>query len=281
MIFCFAIALAAFLLYGRFFGGWAGDMYVRLAKPFWNLAGYGYGGWRSVQDFFLSRDQLVLRVSMLSEENRMLREDAGELEALKTEYAALRHLFGNPPHSWRENAVVARVVGKGSHIFGQEIVLDRGASDDIGENDTVTVGDRSLVGRVYRVSPHYAYVTLLSNRNFRAGAKIFDGNAESEKSDDKALKSGKEGVLGSEGLVRGEGFGMITLDMVPSGALLNEGDTVLTSGFDGVFPGNLVIGKVERIVSSPSDFFQRASLSPAVDVGNIETVTIIKTPKVF
>jgi rod shape-determining protein MreC len=144
------------------------------------------------------------------------------------------------------------------------MVIDRGFESGVLENDIVVAGSRRLVGKVRIASARFARVTLVGDRSFRASAKITDTSGAAVP--DAALY---------EGLLQGKGLGCASIDMVPATALLKEGDEVLTSGFDGVFPPYLVIGRIRKILSGPSDFFQRASLDLAVDIGELDVVSVI------
>jgi rod shape-determining protein MreC len=54
-----------------------------------------------------------------------------------------------------------------------------------------------------------------------------------------------------------------------------EGEAVLTSGMDGVYPKGLLVGTVERIGSASVSLFKTVELRPAVDLSRIEEVLIV------
>jgi rod shape-determining protein MreC len=56
-----------------------------------------------------------------------------------------------------------------------------------------------------------------------------------------------------------------------------EGDLVITSGTDGVFPQGLVIGKVEDVARVAGGMFLSASVTPSVNLRRVEEVLIIPT----
>lgn len=265
-VFLFFGIMALLWFTARFSSGFAGDATHYVSRPFRVVWGYGYTGFRSVHGFFASRESLQRDVAKFNEENAKLRQSLAELEMLQTENEGLRQALGNKELVSSASPVAARVIGKGAHVFGQTLLVDQGSSVGIQEGDVVVADARMLVGRVSRVTTHHAEVTLLGNRSFRAAVKIVSA---------EPTTNNQQSTTTLAALARGEGFGNVLLDTIPADATLNGGETILTSGFDGMFPPDLVVGKVGRLLSGPSDFFQRTEIEPVVDIGELETVLIL------
>ena len=58
-------------------------------------------------------------------------------------------------------------------------------------------------------------------------------------------------------------------------ARIREGDEVVTSGLDGVFPKELPVGKVSQVRSDPQGLFLEALVTPAANFAEIEEVLVI------
>jgi rod shape-determining protein MreC len=54
-----------------------------------------------------------------------------------------------------------------------------------------------------------------------------------------------------------------------------EGDPLVTSGTDGVFPRGLAVGRVTRLERKQHGLFQDAKVVPAVDVTRVEEVLVL------
>ena len=67
------------------------------------------------------------------------------------------------------------------------------------------------------------------------------------------------------------------LDFVNSTADIRVGDTIVTSGIDGIYPKGFVIGKVERLERSGGSF-RNIQVQPAVDYTTLEDVLVVLTP---
>ncbi len=188
-----------------------------------------------------------------------------EIERLRTELrlsrvandenARLRKLL-----EMREN-LVPRSIGASivtSHLTGQDmvIVVDRGTDDGV-RLDLAVVGWGGAVGRVVEVDPSHALVRLLNDPN-----------------------SGVAGIVqGSraQGMVVGQGTGVLDLLYVPRFSGVIHGDRVVTSGIDGIFPRGFGVGQVIDIQEKP-DGSQTIRLRPELDYWTMEDVMILLEP---
>ena len=69
------------------------------------------------------------------------------------------------------------------------------------------------------------------------------------------------------------------LDFVNSTADIRVGDTIVTSGVDGIYPKGFRVGKVEKIERSGSAY-KNIQVQPAVDFSTLEDVLVVLTPTV-
>jgi hypothetical protein len=59
---------------------------------------------------------------------------------------------------------------------------------------------------------------------------------------------------------------------------ISVGDTVVSSGLDGVFPKGLRVGRISEIVRQNAGIFQKVSVTPYVDFEILEEVFILSEP---
>jgi rod shape-determining protein MreC len=137
----------------------------------------------------------------------------------------------------------------------QLVTLDRGTDDGIARMMPVVVG-HGVVGRVHAVTGATADVLLLTDRNSSIAVRV-------ERSRARANVRG----LGSPGGCRLE-YALRSDDMV-------EGDALVTSGTDGVFPRGLPVGKVSALRRAGQGLYQSADVAPAVDVTKLEEVLVL------
>lgn len=189
----------------------------------------------------------------LKELNARLRLELDNAREGRQELVRLRSLvrFEN---KWEYPIVTAQVVGRNPGRFATTILLNRGESHGLKPNMPVFAFD-GLVGRVSKVSAFHSQVQLLSDPTFRVS--IIDTRTRTvgfaEPSSPKALSAN-----------------------VPAYAEINEGDTIATSGFGGIFPKGLVVGKVSKITREEQSVEALAEIIPFQDLNRLEEVFVLQ-----
>ena len=67
------------------------------------------------------------------------------------------------------------------------------------------------------------------------------------------------------------------MDFVAATADVKVGDTIVTSGVDGIYPKGFVIGKVEQ-VDNGNGIYKVIRVRPSVEFNKLEEVLVVKTP---
>jgi rod shape-determining protein MreC len=70
---------------------------------------------------------------------------------------------------------------------------------------------------------------------------------------------------------------MLRMDFVPATADVKVGDTIITSGVDGIYPKGFVIGKVAQ-VDNGNGIYKAIRVRPSVEFNMLEEVLVVKTP---
>jgi rod shape-determining protein MreC len=118
------------------------------------------------------------------------------------------------------------------------ITLNKGSIHGV-TLDMGIISPEGIAGQVVGVSAHYALALSVLNKKFRTGAKL--------------LRNSNVGTLRWEG----ENASYAWLDFIPQTSKIQIGDTVITSGYSTVFPGNYMIGTVGEFNTDSQDgFFQ-------------------------
>ncbi len=68
----------------------------------------------------------------------------------------------------------------------------------------------------------------------------------------------------AQGIVVGTGVEMLRMNFVPVTADVKAGDTIVTSGVDGIYPKGFVIGKVEQ-VDNGNGIYKAIRVRPSVE----------------
>jgi rod shape-determining protein MreC len=195
-------------------------------------------------------------------ENEELRRKLGELqvqfqqERARAERARqLENLLGFK-QQLRVDTIAAGVIGASASLDFRGITIDRGTSQAVTANMAV-IGPAGLVGRVVTPTAHASKVQLLIDRNAAAGALVERSRAQ--------------------GIVVGSGVDVLRMDFVPATADVKAGDTVVTSGVDGIYPKGFVIGTVQQ-VENGNGIYKAIRVRPSVEFNRLEEVLVVKTP---
>jgi rod shape-determining protein MreC len=185
-----------------------------------------------------------------------LRAENAELAQLRTENERLARLLAFVRTRPEQRSVGARVIGTRMDPKGLQIVtIDRGADEGIRKMMPV-VATGGVLGRIHTVGPHSADVLILSDRNSSIAVRVERSRARAN--------------------VRGQGSpGPCRLEYALRSDDLAEGDELVTSGTDGVFPRGLPVGLVTRVKRGGHGLYQAAEVLPAVDVNRVEEVAVL------
>jgi rod shape-determining protein MreC len=197
----------------------------------------------------------------LSRKVELLELEQQQLLADRAEAVRLRALLEFAKRSPARTYVGGRVVGVRLAPSGFQILtIDRGAEDGIQRMMPVVVAD-GVVGRIQAVTGHSADVLVLTDRNSSVAVRV-----------DRTRARANVRGLGKPDACKLD-YALRTEDMV-------EGDLLVTSGTDGVFPRGLPVGKVTRLERNKHGLFQEALVVPSVDVTRVEEVLVVTESEV-
>lgn len=195
-----------------------------------------------------------------------------ENEALQKEAAELKHRIVALEEVERENERLKKLLlipdlekyeGIGGRIIGQDAAfeslgfyLNLGSEEGVRERMPVVTPD-GIVGTVLRVFRHSSVFLALLDPAHDVDGFIVRSRARL--------------------IVEGKGKPLLArLKYLDRSEDVRVGDEVLTSGLDGVFPKGLRIGFVVKVDRPRAGVTQDAELRPAVDLGRLEEVTVLR-----
>jgi rod shape-determining protein MreC len=149
--------------------------------------------------------------------------------------------------------MAAQVIGSSGSEQSRSIYIDKGNRDGIKPDMAVITAD-GVVGKVLRVFRSTSLVLLIDDQSSGVGAIL--------------EKSRLQGVL------RGTPAGEVILEKVMADNEVKPGETVLTSGGDGIFPKGMPVGTVNRVTPG-NELFLNIRVKPAANLGQIEEVLVI------
>jgi len=76
------------------------------------------------------------------------------------------------------------------------------------------------------------------------------------------------------GLIKGGQELDLVFDLLPQGKNIEVDSAVVTSGLSGLFPAGLLIGQIEKVISSEAQISQIAKVKPVVDFYKLDKVFV-------
>lgn len=205
----------------------------------------------SPQDLTRLRQENIL----LRNENAQLKGQIVDLQQQLSEANILSALVGYARSSNPENRyLAAKVIGYDTSPFLRYIIIDKGSDHGLRRGMPV-VTEQGLVGRVTAITSLASRVQLITDSASRINVRLQSSDAQA--------------------VLVGSLTGEISLDLIPQEANIQAGETVVTSGLGGGYPGNIIIGQVTGSRSQEQDLFQSAGVQSAVNFSQLEIVLII------
>ena len=153
-----------------------------------------------------------------------------------------------------ERVVAAEVIGKDPSAWFKTVIIDKGRADGLTRGLPVVM-PQGIAGQVIEVSNHYSKVMLIIDRNSAVDALVQRSRAR--------------------GVIKGESTDRCRLDFVLRKNDVRVGDTIVSSGLDGVYPKGLRIGFVTEVVEHDADIFHEVIITPFVDFEKLEEVLVV------
>ncbi len=177
-----------------------------------------------------------------------------QLQALKEENGQLRRLL-EAQERLSAKSVFAEILYAGRDPFSHKVVIDKGSQSGIRLGWPV-IDDVGVIGQVTRIYPFMSEVTLLSDKNQAIPLQV--------------LRNGLRAIAygGAEG-------GMLDLRFMAANADIHNGDTLVTSGIDGIYPPGLPVATVTRIERDAAYAFAKIYLTPAAGTDRYRQVLVL------
>lgn len=209
---------------------------------------------RYVGDYISTQTRLV-------DENRQLRQralqDSADLQRFRTlqaENAHLRNLLSALP-AMPQPAHLGEIVHSGRDPFSQKVIVNLGTRQGIAAGQAV-IDELGVVGQVTQVYPFSSEVTLVTDKDLAVPVQV-------ERSGLRAVAFGNSRSA------------TIDLPYLPVNVDIQVGDTLVTSGIDGVYPAGLAVGKVTFIDRQTYAPFARITCQPSAGIQTHRQVLLI------
>ncbi|WP_027359703.1 rod shape-determining protein MreC [Desulforegula conservatrix] len=193
------------------------------------------------------------------EENRNLKKDLQEARQNARKCAELEitnqrlREYLNFREKIDRASIAAEIIGQDPSPWHNSLSINRGEDDGVAKGDAVVV-PAGVVGQVVEVSSRYSKIMLIVDRNSAVDALVQRSRAR--------------------GILKGASEGRCRLEYALRKQDIQEGDSLITSGLDGVYPKGISIGTVSKVIVKGPGVFQDIEVQPDVDFSKIEEVIV-------
>jgi rod shape-determining protein MreC len=152
------------------------------------------------------------------------------------------------------NSVTAQVIGRESSPSSRTVTINKGAEDGVSKGMAVITA-AGVVGKVQTALPGTAKILLLTDPGSTLAVRV--------------QRNREEGLLEGK-LVR------CALKYVSYYADIQEGDLLVTSGLDGIYPKGLPVARVVKVTKHEASAFQTVVAEPAVSFSRLEEALVLR-----
>lgn len=205
--------------------------------------------------------------SALREENARLRQESlanaqllQQLKSLQAENAHMRGLLAARERA-DTKATLAEILYAARDPFSHKIVVDKGLQQEVRAGQPV-IDQIGVIGQVTRAYQWLSEVTLITDKDQLVPVLN--------------VRNGLRAVLAGTG-----NASTLELRFVPLNADFQNGDRLVTSGIDGVYPAGLPVAEVSNVERNASYPFARIACTPLAGVNRNTQVLIVNVEHQF
>ena len=209
---------------------------------------------RTVGDYFSTQAQLFEDNATLRAKNLALSQAAQRYETAEAEAAQLRRLIG-AAEKLQVKSTPAEILYAGRDPFSHKIFLNLGERQGVKPGSPVA-DEAGVIGQVTRVHPLVSEVTLITDQDHVVPVQV--------------VRNGLRAIA-----FGGGPSGLLELRLTAGNAEIQNGDRLVTSGIDGVYPAGLPVATVVRIERDTENSFARVICRPVAGVDRGRFVLVL------
>ena len=213
---------------------------------------------RRAADFFVTHSALREENARLHQERLSNTLALQQHKALQAENEQMRALLGARERIGTK-ATLAEVLYSARDPFSQKIIVDRGLQHEVRGGQPV-IDQIGVVGQVTRAYQWLAEITLITDKDQLVPVLN--------------VRNGLRAVLAGVGNAT-----TLELRFVPLNADFQNGDRLVTSGIDGVYPAGLPVAEISNVERDASYPFARIACKPLAGVNRSTQVLIVNVER--
>jgi len=152
----------------------------------------------------------------------------------------------------------ATVISRNVSYWNQELVINKGNNQGIKENMAVVIGN-NLIGKTIKVGLNTSVVRLITNNmaNNNVSVKIWNNDTS------------------INGILYTDSNNNLLISGIDNTISIEKNTLITTSGLSDIFPGGIIIGKVNNVTLDQYGISQKLHITPSYDLDNIRFVSVL------
>lgn len=159
--------------------------------------------------------------------------------------------------SYDFNFIPANVISNSINNVNNYLLIDKGRKDGL-KKDMGVICEKGVVGKIVNVTENYASVMSMLHSYSVISARFTDNQHIANVS------------WGNTDYRYG------TVSDIPLHLHLNNGDTLVTSGFSNIYPSDIMVGTIEEMLDEESKDFNTAKICFSTNFSTLRHVFVIK-----
>lgn len=192
----------------------------------------------------------------LDEINQVLALENARLRKLIEDHAVVDSDTTLVDSVYQFKFITARIINNSTKWQNNSLTIDKGASDGV-QIDMGVLGSGGVVGKVRYASNRYGVLTSLLHSRFTVSSRI------------------KNKVELCTAVWDGQDPGYVQIKYVPRHHSIEIGDSILTSGYNAIFPKDIPIGVVSEINLAPEETFYSITAKLVNDFSALSHVYVV------
>jgi rod shape-determining protein MreC len=202
----------------------------------------------------ITRRQLLADNQQYKINELVFHEQALQLDIIQRENSRLRALLASPLRG-DARKMVAEILSVDSDPYTHQVVINRGANDDVYEGQAV-IDDSGIVGQILHVGTTSSRVLLITDITHAVPVRI--------------RRNGLRLIASGGGVVD-----RLTHNYVPHSSDIRTGDLLVTSGLGNKFPEGYPVAKVMAVIQDESRAFSQIQSQPVAKIDRLRYVLLL------
>lgn len=212
---------------------------------------------RDSAEFVFNMKNIYMTNNVLLRENESLKSEILAMKKYEEENIVLKNQLTQIESNYtKRNLLLANIMGNSNDLSSSTMFIDKGSKSGVKINDNVVVANY-LIGVVKEVFTERSLIELVTSPNLSITVYDIDTNKK------------------TEGLAVGQYGTSIVMQRILPNEEIKAGDTIVSSGRDGIIGPGYIVGKVTKVNQVEVEPLKSAYMETSLDMSRLSRVFVV------